>query len=225
MVDEMVKGSLPEAGCQNNGNSWMILGSAPNPTIPYSAIGRSKLVCVNASGFMGNKLQLPIPDVTIMSGYMAVPPSNEIETATRNAIRNLKTKELVWIDRGCTFADAKARLGKLDYQYESVTVFTHEERAQIVKDVTGEDLATQSRDRKISTGLFAVCFALYRGASEVIMSGISLSTGSYGYCQLPKARKHVMPDQTAIAKLLDAQLPIKTAEKALSEMTGLPLIS
>lgn len=57
------------------------------------------------------------------------------------------------------------------------------------------------------------------------MSGISLSTGSYGYCQLPKARKHVLPDQTAIAKLLDAKLPVKTAERALSEMTGLPLVS
>ena len=102
--------------------------------------------------------------------------------------------------------------------------FTHEQRAKIVKQITGADLATQSRDRKISTGLFAVCFALYRGASEVILSGISFSAVGYEYSQLPKERRHVLPDQTAIAKLLDAKFPIKTSEKALSAETDLPLV-
>lgn len=133
MMDGTADKSLREMRSQSNGSSWMVLGSAPNPSIPYSIIEHSKLICVNASGFMADKLQLPIPDVTIMSGYMAVPPSDDIETATRNAIKGLKTKELVWINRGCTFADAKARLKELDYQYAAITVFSHEQRAQIVR--------------------------------------------------------------------------------------------
>ncbi|MEM8504667.1 MAG: hypothetical protein AAF716_16110 [Cyanobacteria bacterium P01_D01_bin.1] len=189
---------------------------------------------MNASGVVASQSRLPVPDVTIMSGYMAAPPKNDVEKTTRTAIRGLKTKELVWIDRGCTFADAEVRLRDLNYGYETATVFTHEQRAQIVLQITGADLATQSRDRKISTGLFAVCFALYQGASEVILSGISLSTGGYEYSRRPslgpkdlrsKERKHVLPDQTAIAKLLDAKLPVKTSEKALSDLTGLPFVS
>ena len=212
-------------GSQESKKTWVILGSAPTPTIPHSKIADSTLVCVNASGLVASKSRLPVPDLTIMSGYMAVPPRNEIEKTTRNAISGLNTKGLVWIDRGCTFADAKARLENLDYGYETATVFTHEQRSQIVKQITGADLANQSGDRKISTGLFAVCFALYRGASEVILSGISLSTGGYDYCQLPKERKHSLPDQTAISKLLEANLPVKTSEKALSDQTGLPLVN
>lgn len=219
-MNELIK----NLDAQDSQKTWVILGSAPNPTIPRSKIADSILVCVNASGFVASKSKLPVPGVTIMSGYMAVPPTNDVEETTRNAIKGLKTKELVWIDRGCAFTNAKAQLRKLDYGYETATVFTHEQRAQIVKQITGADLATQSRDRKISTGLFAVCFALYRGASEVILSGISLSTGGYEYCQRPKERRHVLPDQTAISKLLDAKLPVKTSEKALSAITGIPFV-
>ncbi len=219
-MNELIK----QPASQSGQKTWVILGSAPNPTILRSQIADSALVCVNASGCVASQCQLPIPELTIMSGYMAAPPKNKIEKTTRNAIKGLKTKELVWINRGCTFAEAQTRLKKLKYSYETAVVFTHEQRAQIVKQITGADLATQSRDRKISTGLFAVCFALYRGASEVILSGISLSTGGYEYAQQQKERKHVLSDQTAIAKLLDANLPIKTSEKALSAATGLPLV-
>ncbi len=76
--------------------TFLVLGSASNPTIAEDKLKNADLVCVNASGYCASKLKLQqTPKITIMSGYMAQETTDPVKITTRESIRNLKTTELV----------------------------------------------------------------------------------------------------------------------------------
>ena len=204
--------------------SFVVLGSAPNPNLVGEQLKGAKLVCVNASGCCAAKLGLPTPDLTVMSGYMVQETTDPVKAATRESIRNLKTTELVWIERGVNFTEAQGRLAKLGYKYENLQLIDHQQRAKIIRVVTGENLGEEGGDKKISTGLFAVSLAFYRGASQVVLAGISLNSGGYEYCSTDQPRKHITADRQAISAMKRLGLPIKTSEKSLAMATGIELV-
>lgn len=206
------------------GQTFVVLGSAPNPTLIDKHLKEAKLVCVNASGYCAAKLGLPTPDVTVMSGYMVQDTEDAVKVATKESIRNLKTSELVWIERGVHFTEAQGRLAALGYQYQYLQLIDHEQRAKIICAVTGESLGEASGDKKVSTGLFAASLAFYRGASQVVLAGISLNAGGYEYCSSERPRKHVTADSRAIAAMKRLGLPIKTSEPGLAMATGIELV-
>lgn len=203
---------------------FIVLGSAPNPTLVDGQLKGAKLVCVNASGYCAAKLGLPTPDLTVMSGYMVQKTTDTVKATTRESIRNLKTTELVWIERGVSFADAKGRLAGLDYKYEKLKLINHQQRSRIISAVTGKNLGEESGDKKISTGLFAVSLAFYRGASQVVLTGISLNTGGYEYFSTDQPRKHIAADKQVISAMKRLGLPIKTSEPSLAIETGIELV-
>lgn len=145
---------------QNNRNRkplvpWVVLGSAPNPTLPDVSWDDAKLVCVNASGWTAKNLGLPIPYLTVMTGS-SVTKNNEFTNAACKALSGLSTHELVVIEFGAKLPYVRKRLAAIDYHYESVAAMSRDGYADIVLEVIGEDLGRSKQRNPPSSRIRAI---------------------------------------------------------------------
>jgi hypothetical protein len=200
----------------------LVLGSAPNPGLPTKPFDSLALVCVNGSGWSAKQLALPTPDLTVMSGGTLILPQ---EAKTRECLRGLKTKTLLVITVGVQPTQATQILSELDYTYERIEYMNYDERARVIKAVTAKNLGRGDREtNKISNGLFAACLAFYRGAPEVILAGISLSSDGRAYSTSLDRRFHVKPDGAAISAMHQRKLRLHTSEPDLAQICGIDLV-
>lgn len=202
----------------------LVLGSAPNPQLPRRSLDGIHLLCVNSSGWSAKQRGLPIPRLTVLGGFKLTKPDREID---RQALRGLRTQQLLLLTHllKLTLAEAKEKLAQLDYQYVNMKTMNYARRARMIEAVTGEKLGRGDNETsKISNGLFTACLALYEGAPEVILSGISLTSDELSYAQIKGRRRHILPDKEALIAMRDRQLPIKTSEPELAKITGIELV-
>ena len=78
-------------------------------------------------------------------------------------------------------------------------------------------------DSKCSNGINAVLFALYNGATAVIIAGINPNSGGHAYNEVNLSRQHVRMDQEIVLRLMQQGCPIFTTDPSVSEAIGLPL--
>ncbi|HJY80359.1 MAG TPA: hypothetical protein VKK81_04675 [Candidatus Binatia bacterium] len=200
----------------------LVLGSAPTPQLPTKQFDSLALVCVNGSGWPAKQLGLPIPDLTVMSGGTLTLPQEE---KTRTCLRGLRTKNLLVLTVGVESTQAKNILRELNYTYEQIAYMSYDKRARVIKAVTARNLGRGNKEKsKISNGLFAACLAFYRGAPEVILAGISLSSDGRAYSTGLDKRYHVKPDGDAIHALHQRKLRLYTSEPNLAQLCGIELV-
>ena len=111
--------------------SHLVLGSAPDPTLPSSCAG-STLVCVNGSGWSARRLGIPRPDLTIMPGSIL---NEESSAETREALCGLRRATLVYVTIGATIKEARSILSGLDYGYERLQLMSPRRKARIMKQL------------------------------------------------------------------------------------------
>jgi hypothetical protein len=78
-------------------------------------------------------------------------------------------------------------------------------------------------DDKCSNGINAVLFALYNGATAVIITGINPASGGHIYNHANLARLHIQRDREILLRLMERGYPVFTADPTVSESLGLPL--
>ena len=203
------------------GASCLVLGSAPNPRLPARDTAGMTLVCINGSAWSARRLGLKTPDLTVMCHFRLFA---EDMGPHRTAMHGLATRKLLIVPHANaqTFEAIRQVLAVLEFCYDRIVNF--DKKREIIKAVTGLDHGTGDPDTtKLSNGLFAACLAIHQGASEVILSGISLDSDGHNYLKLVRRRKHVVPDRTAIEVMLSRNLPVKTAEVGLAAI-GLELV-
>lgn len=207
--------------CRVSGSA-VILASAPGAVLPAAAGEPASLFCVNASGRSAHELGLSRPSVTVISGRML--GDREANREGQEAIAGLETETCIVIERGIEFGAALDRLDELGYRFGDAVRMTHRERRRIVRAVFGEDLAAGGGEGKISTGLFTVALALFLGARPAVLAGFSLSRDGHAYSASNLVRQHKAIDAAAIDMLLANGSRVATADPALHEETGMPLI-
>src|SRR5262249_27848870 len=200
----------------------LVLGSAPNPCLPTKRFDSLALVCVNGSGWPAKQLGLPIPDLTVMSGgTLTLPP----EERTRKRRPGRETKHLLVLTVGVEPTQAQKILRDLNYTYDQIAYMNYDQRARVIKAVTAKNLGRGNKETsKVSNGLFAACLAFYRGAPEVILAGISLSSDGRAYSTGLDKRYHVKPDGDAIHALHQRKLRLYTSEPNLAQLCGIELV-
>lgn len=207
----------------------LVLGSAPNPHLP--TISNYDLICVNSSGLIAKELGLGKPKLTVMGGFKLVHPNLEED---RKVLHGLSTEYLILIRHTLPIprVEAEKLLAALNYHYQQFLTVDFWDRACMIRKVTGkrlggEDTPNASRQgtpNMASNGIFAACYALYHGAPEIILSGISLTKDGHYYSEQNRRRRHTSFDLTAIKSMVERGWPVKTSEPELAELTGLPLV-
>jgi hypothetical protein len=138
------------------------------------------------------------PDLTIISGW-TLRGDTPVRTATVKALSGLKTKTALLIDFGLPLSAAEEALQSIDYSFEKLLTISSAERAAIFSEICGADIPEGDQNSRPSNGLFAVALVLWAGASNVIMTGFSLSGGhAYMGCDTP--REHVAGDRWFLHK-------------------------
>jgi len=210
------------AASQSNGRRYVVLGSSP---VPHPApLDGADLICVNSSGFVARDLGLPEPELTVLAGFKLIYPNRQED---RDALRGLKTKCLLLITYllPISLEEAEELLEKLGYRYDELKTIDFADRAHVIRSVTGTGLGeADAPENRISNGVFAACYALYHGASEVILSGISLTLDGHFYMTRTRPRRHITTDTEALIAMRTRGWPVKTSEADVSQATGIPLV-
>jgi hypothetical protein len=193
----------------------LVLGSSPDPHIV--ALQNFDLICVNCSGYIAKDFGLPDPKVTLLGAFKLVVPKNEVD---RRILKSLRTDSLVLIKHRLPVTPklAKSLLAMLDYSYDAFLKIGFWDRAYMIQKVTGQRF-------EVSNGVFAACYALYNGAPEIVLAGISLTKDGHYYSEQNRNRLHIPIDLAALKAMVERGWKVKTTEPELAELTGIPLFT
>jgi hypothetical protein len=190
---------------------WFILGSAPLPTLPPELLKTHARVDINNAGRTADLLGLGPADLTFRKKSK---PWSEHPA--------LRTRGLIWYNtvpavmlRLRLLTLPKARVGK-------IMKATRGERERIVENVANANPHEIGDRGKVTNGVAALCYALYVGVPQVVLTGMSLSKDGHSYNEVNRARRQVEEDAFILDKLKDRP-EVLTTEPDLARDTGIRL--
>lgn len=201
----------------------LIVGSAPVSHKPADFDETFRVVTINGSQAVTQGWGIKAPDVTFVQ-FNQIEGTNTNAVEVRRVLNGQRTGTLfvlLWRK------DDRERLEKglraFNYQPDTLTIVDRYERMALLDRVVGRKSFELNADSKCSNGINAVLFALYNGATAVIITGINPNSGGHAYNQVNLSRQHVQMDQEILMRLMQQGHPIFTTDPAVSETIGLPL--
>jgi hypothetical protein len=222
----------------------IVIGSAPDPNM-WDYQDDDAIICVKASGLAARTLGVRDPDLTIMTGW------NHIKF--KDALNGLRTKKFMHIHPSTYMLGLSAR-GAEDYvqldsdlniikwykdnnfifdEFETASLKEIEDIANIVISNNYLRIFGRVLTEDLSIGIFAIAYALWSGATEIIAVGINpysighVYTGQVkinGEVAQPTLRRHSASDVEAIIAMYKSGFKISTTEPTLAKCTGIPLL-
>jgi hypothetical protein len=203
----------------------LVVGSAPISNKPAGFDDSFRVITINGSQAATLAWGIAAPDVTLVQ-------FNQIEGRNTNAVhvRRVLTGQrtgrlyvLLWRkeERQRLIEGLKA----FDYRYGELEIVDRYERMALLDKVVGLKCFELDADSKCSNGINAVLFALYNGATAVIITGINPASGGHSYHKANLARQHVQMDTQVLQKLRDLGYPLYTSDVAVADLIGIPLWS
>ena len=200
----------------------LIVGSAPVSHMPTDFDETFRVITINGSQAVTKKWGIACPDITLMQ-------QNQIEGTTTNAVyvrRMLDCQRtgalyvLLW-HKGRRSLERKIKA--FNYQYESLQIVNRYQRIALIEKVSGCKLFEQDKNYKCSNGVIAILFALYNGATAVVITGINPNSSGHIYNDVNLSRFHVQTDKEVLITLLERGFPLYTTDPEVSESLGMPL--
>jgi hypothetical protein len=201
----------------------VVVGSAPISNKPADLDAGFRVITINGSQATTAAWGVSAPDVTLVQ-------FNQIEGMTTNAVHvrrvlmGQKTGRLyVLLWRKEQRQRLIEGLEAFDYQYAELEIVDKYERMALLDRVVGLKSCELDADSKCSNGINAVLFALYNGATAVIITGINPASGGHSYNQENLRRLHVQMDKQVLQTLVRQSYPLYTTDPAVSDAIGIPL--
>lgn len=195
-----------------SGRACIVLGSAPNPTIPK--VEDALTICVNGSVNSAQEYMSTTADMTFLNGAIF----NDEDTYSNTTLRVLKGKSLGdlliarnGLERGV------AILRDMGTRYDHCFPISKYDKRVIIGESFGRKLLGRYPfDANISNGFFMSVVALWAEASAVILAGFSFNN-SHDYSQQAELSKrgHLQEDQLYLKHLAQSQLPVYTTEQTI----------
>lgn len=171
--------------CRNR--NIVVLGSGPNFDASYKPVGL--YIAANGAAALQDCHILCTTAHLFRDGVTGP----EFETRRSLIARQFSS---IWMDtKGSTLEDALSALRRHNVAWTTFHNCEPSMRKIIVRGVCGQDLW-------VSTGVFAVCLAVYSGAKTVRTNGISLQDGHTTGDDLP--RMHIGEDRQCLNLLQDS---------------------
>ncbi|WEX75219.1 hypothetical protein PYH37_000600 [Sinorhizobium numidicum] len=190
---------------------WLILGSAPSPTLPQDLIEYCARVDVNNSGKTANALGLPPADLTFRK-----------KKKSWEEHPYVRTRGLLWLHTRPLWSMRLKLLLKPNVRYTSLMRATKSEREAIVDLVSGGLPPEVGEVGKVTNGVAALCYALYMGVPSVTLAGFSLTKMGHSYNDDGRLRRQIAEDRYVLMRLQNRG-NVFTTEADLSEEIGFPL--
>ncbi|NRP72134.1 hypothetical protein ILFOPFJJ_03030 [Ensifer psoraleae] len=191
---------------------WLILGSAPSPTIPPDLIGHCARVDVNNSGKTANALGLPRADLTFRKRKKSWEEHPYV-----------RTRGLLWLHTKPLWVMYLKLLSMPRVRYKSLMRATKDEREAIVDVVSGGLPSDIGELGKVTNGVAAVCYGLFVGVPSVTLAGFSVTKMGHSYDDKGRIRRQIAEDTFVLTRLKNRG-NVFTTELELSEHIGLPFV-
>jgi hypothetical protein len=191
---------------------WLILGSAPDPTIPPEIAATHARIDINNAGRTAAAMGLGRADLTIRA-----------KKKSWEEHRHVDTRGLIWLHSKPAFL---LRLFLLTKRYDhigSVIELTRPDRDAIVTHVAGTSVQSIGDLGKVTNGIAAACYGLLLGVPQIVLAGISLSKVGHSYDDLGRRRRQVDEDAFILDRLKDDPR-LFTTEGDLASDTGIRLL-
>lgn len=192
---------------------WLILGSAPEPTLPPALAASHVRIDINNAGRTAASLGLGRADLTIRA-----------RKKSWEEHPHLDTRGLLWLH---TWPPLLLRLQLLGKPYDhvgSLMSLKRPERDAIVSHVAGASVQAIGDLGKVTNGVAAICYGFLLGVPGIVVAGVSLSKLGHSYDQLGRRRRQVDED-AFILERLHLRADLFTTEEDLARDSGLKLWS
>ncbi len=200
---------IEELGIRNR--PWLILGSAPDPTVPMELVNSHARIDINNAGKTAAAMGLKRADLTFRTKKKSWDEHSHVDT-----------RGLIWLHAQPAFI---LRLRLLNKPYDhigKIVGLSRIDRDAIVVHVAGTSVKSIGDVGKVTNGIAAACLGLLLGVPIVVLAGISLSNVGHSYDQLDRPRRQVGEDAFILERL--RSLPeLWTTEKDLASEAGLKL--
>ncbi|MGO4483784.1 membrane-anchored protein [Rhizobium pisi] len=200
----------------------VVVGSAPKSHKPIGLDATYRIISVNASQLALQSWDIDAPDITLM-GYNEIEGTNTSAVEVRRVLAGKRTGALYVLAWRHGRERLEAGLKAIGYGCNEAHIVDRYQRIALLHKVSGRLNLELDAETKCSNGIIAVLFALYNGATAVIISGINPHSAGHVYNGVNLARKHVRMDAETLARLVSLGYPIYTADPQVSEEIGLPL--
>jgi hypothetical protein len=201
----------------------LVVGSAPISHKPSDFDETFRVVTINGSQAVTKSWGIDVPDVTFVQ-FNQIEGTNTNAVEVRRVLSGQRTRSLfilLWPKKERERLESGLRA--FNYQSDTLKIVDRYQRMALLDRVVGWKSLEMDADSKVSNGINAVLFALYNGATAVIITGINPNSGGHAYNQVNLARLHVKMDRDVLVKLMRQGYPIFTTDPSVSESVGLPL--
>ena len=188
---------------------WLIFGSAPNPTLPSGHLADWARIDINNAGRTAAALGLGRADLTIRT-----------QRKSWAEWPDLDTRALLWTNRWPKLLMYMEMRRKSRAQVGVLKRWPRGERERIVEHVIGASLTGVGQWEKATTGIAAICFALFVGVPRIVVAGMSLDANGHSYDKLARERRQINEDAFALDRLHDRP-ELFTTENTLVESARL----
>ena len=192
---------------------WLILGSAPYPTLPPDIVAHCARMDVNNSGKTAAMLGLPAADLTFRKRKKSWEEHPDVHT-----------RGLLWLHTPPLWVMRLKLLMKPRVRYRSLMRATKEEREAIVEHICGGIPGDIGECGHVTNGVAAACYALFVGVPSVTLAGFSLTVMGHSYNEKGSTRRQIAEDTYVLSKLRD-RANVFTTEQGLSDSIGIRHVS
>ncbi|MBN8951232.1 MULTISPECIES: hypothetical protein [unclassified Rhizobium] len=200
----------------------VVVGSAPVSNRPEGFDGTYRVITINGSQVVPKSWGRETPDVTLVQ-FNQIEGTNTNAVEVRRVLNGERTKMLYVLLWRKEFQRLKDGLRAFNYDYDKLEIVDRYRRMALLDRIGGLNCTEMGADDKCSNGINAILFALYNGATAVIITGINPASGGHVYNRENLARLHVQKDREVLERLVERGYPVFTADPAVSELVGLPL--
>ncbi|MCO6050958.1 hypothetical protein NGM99_14335 [Mesorhizobium sp. RP14(2022)] len=190
---------------------WLILGSAPDPTLPPAIFGTHARIDINNVGRTAQALGLGRADLTVRARKKSWEEHAHVDT-----------NGLLWMHTWPRFMMRLPLIGKSYDHIGSVMPLKRPERDLIVSHIAGASPQSIGDLGKVTNGVAAACYAMFLGVPRIVLAGISLSKVGHSYDELGRRRRQVDED-AFILERLKTRADLFTTEPDLAEDAGIKL--
>ncbi|WP_168252226.1 membrane-anchored protein [Rhizobium ruizarguesonis] len=221
-IKYLVRNPTPPSTLAPFAGPVVVLGSAPKSHKPVGLDANYRIISVNASQLALQSWGVDAPDITLM-GYNQIEGTNTNAVEVRRVLAGKRTGSLYVLAWRHGRERLEAGLKAFGYDFEEAHIVDRYQRIALLHKVTGRLNLELDAETKCSNGIIAALFALYNGATAVILSGINPHSAGHVYNGVNLTRLHVRMDAEMLARLVGLGYPIYTADPQVSEDIGLPL--
>lgn len=200
----------------------LVVGSAPVSNKPVDFDESFKVITINGSQTVTKGWGIEAPDVTLVQ-FNQIEGTNTNAVEVRRVLNGERTKMLYVLLWRKERERLEEGLRSFNYSYDKLEIVDRYKRMALLDRVGGVKCSELGADDKCSNGINAVLFAIYNGATEVIITGINPDSGGHVYNQENLTRLHVRKDREVLERLLERGYPVFTTDPAVSQSIGLSL--